>query len=619
VFGVAQCVAASAAWVRDAFLSAQARAPKTAAFAAEYMAKYAPPPATLADVVLPLPSDIVRGAGARACPPGAAEAMHWEMWETTSLDDVCYLLRSTDGGSTVGVARGWGSAVKRLWFVGPAADPALRMVASDGGTGIMAAIRAVRDTPAAAACKWWFLGTDRAWVNPRVVLHSVRGLPHDGAPIVHGFMWKDMGFTNMVTSPQGGTSVWSRSAWAAVAGAVGTPECSQGGLASEEIALAHCALARGVVPCDFHLYDGSGAVQRNGVPLEPGPPDGSRLEWLAAPATRAGHWAWIDNLDASWQAGGGRDVWAQYVGLYGPWGLAPGGATASAPPRPSPTATAAPGLAPDAPPCAARAYTALTALLDGGRASATASQALTLDAAVEATAGACGPAARAAAGDAPGGTPGGLRDAVPDHLCFAVLVDSGDGAAQTRLMMEGGWMGRAARTAGHRLLWVFGGGAAAGVAAAGGEGWEALPAGGPRVAAALAAMLADPHAAHCEWLFFGSATDWVSPPVLAGALRGLRPDVAAAVAFWHHGRGDVDEPALGKVVLSAAALRAVAPLLPGCAGGSGAAALAACVWAAGVIPVTTYAIDVANFGPGTDCAWVPPGHALRAANDAAFL
>ena len=406
--------------------------------------------------------------------------------------------------------------------------------------------------------------------------------------------------------------MWSRAAWDKVAAIVGDTSCgdaSATGLPSDELALAHCALALGVVPVDFHLYDGSGAIQRNGVPLEPGPPDMSRLDWLALPPTRAGHWAYIDNLgSANWQGGGGaNDIWAQYVALYGPWGLLPSIAAIPSPPPPQNPSGSVAVWMPDgiAAPCAVRAAAALSALLNAARTSPTAAQPLTLDVAVGATAAACDPGG-AAGGDPP--ATAGLRDATPAHLCFLLLEEGG--AAQTQLVMGAGWVGRVARGAGARRMWVAaaegsGGVAAAGTAALPIPGWDALPNNAARVAAALAAQRADPNAAHCEWTFIGTTTDWVNPFAMSGMLRGLRPDAPVAVGFFFHGKGDLDEPALGKVVLSAGAGRAIGARMPGCVGGgdsSSGAALARCMWGAGVTPVTSYYMDVANFGPNSDCA-----------------
>ena len=281
---------------------------------------------------IPISADIAHSALWEACSPGAAEATYWEYATSLSPDDICYMVLSTDRATTLAVAHGWGGTAKNLWFIGPDQDPEIRLwnLESLRGTPrsawMVPALVYMSQQTGIGHCKWWYTGSDTTWVNPRAILRAVRGLPHDTIPSFQGFMWMDQGFTDEVTATNGGTALWSRAAWDALIPALSStstpPRCpteqTEDGkpLPSGELVVAQCAEICGILPFDFHVYDGTGAIQRNGVPLEPGPPHGERLDWLAQAPTRAGHWAWIDGMNAGWQ----ESIWAQHSGMYGVWG-----------------------------------------------------------------------------------------------------------------------------------------------------------------------------------------------------------------------------------------------------------------------------------------------------------
>ena len=402
---------------------------------------------------LPMGAALVHSALWQACPAGAAEATYWQYASSLQPSDVCYVLFSRSRAATEAVAAGWASAVpSNLWFVAPEGDPALRILGVPALAGLPSerwlsrVIPAINALPAAAACKWWFLGSDTTWVNPRALLHAVRGFPHDTIPSFQGFMWVDQGFTSQITATNGGTSLWSAAGWAAVAARLGTPACPDSaalGLPADELAVASCADTAGVLALDLHVYDGSGAMQGNGVPLEPGPPHGERLAWMAQAATRAGHWAWIDGMGAGFQAA----IWEQYRALYGPWGRLPAGGGVPSPSPGAAAAAAAAGAGAAAgtgsyyqasaaaaqPPCAQAATQALRELLEAGRQGPTSAQPLPMELASEVVSGACAPG--------PGAAPGaGTARALEEHLCYLLREEPGGDGASARLFSMGwGW------------------------------------------------------------------------------------------------------------------------------------------------------------------------------------
>jgi hypothetical protein len=565
---------------------------------------------------VPMGADLVHGALWRACPAGAAEATYWAYAAALQPADVCYVLLSHSRAATEAVAAGWASAVpQNLWFVGPEADAGLRLLGVPALAGLdpvrwlTKVVPVVTALPAAAACKWWFVGSDTTWVNPRALLHAVRGVPHDTIPSFQGFMWVDQGFTSQITATNGGTSLWSAAGWAAMAARLGTPACPDSaalGLPSDELAVAACADTSGVLAFDFHVYDGSGVFQRNGVPMEPGPPHGERVDWLAQAATRAGHWAWIDGMNADFQ----RSLWAQYQGMYGPWGKAGAGAGVASPSPGAPAAAAgapahyAPPAGAGLPACAVAATATLRGLLEAGRTGAAAAQPLTMELASEAVGQACAPR---------------VARAVEEGLCFLLREEPGAGSGANERLFTIGWGWRTPHAASGGGGGGGGGGSARRLWLASSDASLPAAALAPResLLALLAAWAALPGTAHCDYLYLGSNTDWVNPPAMAGMLRGLRPDVplrvGGVVLHSGSGGGEVDAPALGKQVLSRAAVAALvgegaAAASASCSsGGSGGGAwgddLNLCAWARGVVPISSFTMDVCNFGPVTDWQW----------------
>ena len=596
---------------------------------------------------LPLGADVAHGALWAACPAGAAEATYWQYASSLQPSDICYVVLSKSSEGTQAVAAGWGRAVPlgRLWFVGPQADLALGVAAVPGLAGLAQerwltrVIPAIAAQPNSASCKWIFIGSDTSWVNPRVLLHAVRGLPHDTIPSFQGFMWVDQGFTSEITATNGGTSLWSRAAWDAIVARLGTAECPDSialGLPSDELAVASCADKSGALAFDFHLYDGTGAVQQNGVPLEPGPPHGERLAWLAESATRAGHWAWIDGMGPSWQ----RSIWAQYLALHGPWGSVGGTASSSSSsgggggadiPSASPGATAAAAAlehggdyyAPPpatTPACALRATAALRGLLEATRSGPTAAQALTMELASGVVSEECAP------GNPLGGQ--GLARAVEEHLCYLLWEQPGEDSVgnNARLFSVGwGWRtphvdsgsgGSGGAAHARRRLWL---------ASADGTLVAAAPPPAPSLLTLLAAWARLPETSHCDYLYLGSNTDWVHGAAMATMLRALRPDIPTRVGglFQHSSSATpgsvVESPALHRQVLSRAAISALVGVggeVSGvCRGGLGGGGpgdaswgldFSACAWARGIVPIGSYTMDVANFGPITDWAFQLP-------------
>ena len=602
VFGTRQCAAAAGALLNATRTAADARCAHTGG----------------GQHRVPMGADLVHSALWRACPAGAAEATYWAYASALQPQDVCYVLLSRSRGATEAVAAGWASAVQGpLWFVGPEADPALRLVGVPALAGLdpvrwlSKVVPVVTALPGAGACKWWFVGSDTTWVNPRALLHAVRGVPHDTIPSFQGFMWVDQGFTSQITATNGGTSLWSAAGWAAMAARINTPACPDSaalGLPSDELAVASCADTSGVLAFDFHVYDGSGVFQRNGVPMEPGPPHGERVDWLAQAVTRAGHWAWIDGMNADFQ----RSLWAQYTGMYGPWGRA--NASAGVPsPSPGAAAAAAGAAAYYAPPagaalpaCAVAARSALRGLLEAGRTGAAAAQPLPMELASEVVAGACAPAAGGA----------GTARAEEAHLCHLLREEPGADAEASARLFNIGWGWRTP----HVLSSAAQGGGSGGAPLR--RRWLAssdasLPATALAPSESLLALLrawaALPETSHCDYLYLGSNTDWVNPPAMAGMLRGLRPDVPLRVGgVVLHGSGEVDAPALARQVLSRAAVAALvgegaASASAACSGGGGGGEwgvdLNLCAWARGVVPVSSFTMDVCNFGPVTDWQW----------------
>jgi len=444
-------------------------------------------------------------------------------------------------------------------------------------------------------------------------------------------MWLDQGFTDEVTATNGGTALWSRAAWDALIPALSDhtlcpPTQTDDGkpLASGELVAAQCAEILGILPFDFHVYDGTGAIQRNGVPLEPGPPHGERLDWLAQAATRAGHWAWIDGMNSAWQVA----IWDQYEAMYGAWGklgernwldgedgnlrvspsITP---PPSMPPSDSSTSTGGGAWEPpkdDAnfPACYQAAFTCMRGLLQSGRSGPTSARPLTLDVVEDCLIESCVKTryTHAYRGE-------------ERHMCY--LLRETDGVENTERLLKLGWGWRTPHGSGdpHRLLWV--------IDESGDTGtredllrvpdWPTLPE-GKRMMAALKAWVSEgASSAHCRWLYVGTSTDWVNARTMTALVRGLPDVIPLRLGVHLHEESGastlVDAPALARQLLSRAALdgvlQAAAALVEE---GGGASSwgddVNAAAWAKGVIPVNTYTLDVANFGPITDWAFQQP-------------
>lgn len=514
----------------------------------------------------------------------------------------------------------WATGVESLWIAGAVDDAAKRTVrvAANDGKGannrILNSVAAVAALPATAHCKWFVtLGGDRNFVNPRVIQAVVQGLPHDTLKVYMGFIWKDMGFTDGVSAAAGGDMILSRVTWDALAAAIVSPAnvvCKSKDSKDDSITTGTCLLSLGIAPTDLHLIDTSGALQQNGVPLEPGPPDGSRLAWLQQTPTRGGNWAFIDNLNPDKV----NELHSAFLMLYGPWGKLPTAAASAKGASASPT-PAAGGAARDyapapaaAPPCAAAALAAQRDLLDRGRTSPTGSMPLSLDVAYETTRDACSPKKVV-------GAPGIPRTHT-SHMCYVVAPNGGDVAGQSNRVRNywGSTMSWAKGDAG-RQLWLVGGAenVAEGVYAV--PGWDAR---GGRIAA-LKSFAADPDAAHCRFVYFGAFDDWVNTIAMQNLVRGVRSDVPAAIGFHlvgDKGYGGVEAPAKGRVLYSRAALDVLAARI-----GAGTCvdtpsdegdhvSVARCAWAAGIVPIHTARFDVFDMGPSTDWAFQVPNYLL---------
>lgn len=129
-------------------------------------------------------------------------------------EDICYVTVVTDG--SLGFLRTqnstWVSVVPYDNFVaiGGQADPTLRLITFpdiDGAANhewarMMTGLKHLITEPEFAHCKWFFIGSDAAWVNPRVVQEITRGL-YDNHPLVLGFQWNKMGWSHGVTYSAG--------------------------------------------------------------------------------------------------------------------------------------------------------------------------------------------------------------------------------------------------------------------------------------------------------------------------------------------------------------------------------------------------------------------------------
>ena len=572
---------------------------------------------------LPIPADLVQDAFWRACPSeAAADATFWHYYDALKPSEICYVALSTSDSMTASLLSSWGAGVESLWVAGSVDDAAKRMVrvpANDGkgaNNHLFNALAHVATLPATAACKWFItLGGDRNFVNPRAIQMTVQGLPHDTLKVFMGFIWKDMGFTDGVSAAAGSNMVLPRAAWDTLIANIGSNDyCKQRDDKDDSISIGLCLIKLGVAPTDLHLIDQSGALQQNGVPLEPGPPDSSRLSWLQQTPSRGGHWAIVDNMNSDKV----NDMHNAFLALYGPWGKLPTVAEAArgASPSPSPATAANRDYAAataDTPACAVTALAGLRDLVDKGRMTPTAALPLPLDVAYQVTRDACSPKKTI-------GAPG-VPHTATEHMCYVVSPNGGDVNGQAE-RLRNNWGSPMSRTKGDakRQLWLAGTSAdlPLGVFAVAG-----LDSGRGGRMSALKTVAADPDSAHCKFIYFGAFDDWVNAIAMTNVVRGLRSDVPLSVGFSLIGDkavNGVEAPARGRVLYSRAALDILANRL---LGGGGATCLdnsgdgegdhigvARCAWAAGIVPIHTSRFDVFNMGPSTDWAFQVPNYLL---------
>jgi hypothetical protein len=474
---------------------------------------------------------------------------------------------------------------------------------------LLNAMAHVNTLPAAASCKWWVtLGGDRSYVNPRAFAAAVAGLPHDTLKAFMGFIWYYMGFTDNVSVSAGADQIMSRATWDAVVSgyAAGSPNCKPVSGKEDSITIGKCFMDNRVAPVDLHLIDQSGALQLNGVPLEPGPPDGSRMQWLQQAPSQGGHWAVVGNLGADRV----QQIHRQYLSVYGPWGklLTPADSARSPASQPAPTAGReyAPPPA-SAHSCAVSALATLRDLVDRSRTSPTAAMPITLDVVYEVSRDACSPIRSPDA-------PGVPRTAV-EHMCFVIAPDGGDIAARAEVLRNNWGSLLHYKPGEKRNLWLVGetDDAEKGVFAVPNYNQR-----GGRMAA-LRAFAADAQGAHCRFVYFGAASDWVNPLGMANVARGMLPDVPVAVGFsllGDKGVRGVELPAKGRVLYSRSAVDILASRVgtAACPDDTGDEAdhvgVARCAWSTGIVPVHTTRFDVFNMGPGTDWAFQQPPYLL---------
>lgn len=556
--------------------------------------------------VMPLTLDVLMDAAWETCPGVTADDAWWRY--QIASDDVCYVVRDVSNSAAARDATlsTWGSQVKNLFIMSDAAtDPALKIVHVDAfaskaaGRRTLVAMTAANQIDAVRGCKFVVTTNTGAWTNPRIVLATIQGVS-PAWPVALGYYWMDMGFVDSVTVPAAGNTIWSASAWAKLVESIASGACVPDTMKNDDILLGACALAAGVVPVNLNNVDSSGAMVQNGVPLEPGPP-GEQMSWLQQPHTRAGHWASIEGANPGLLT----SLWASFKAVYGPWGRLVGDA-----PSASPIPLAQPPTFKSfasAAPCAVRATRTLRATLDANRASLTTAMPLSIDVAAEITSAECNPRTAPASADPPGTA--GVPHVIDHSVCTAITYSGVQ--KLIKFVARGGWGWRMRHKEGdfHRRLWIFAQTAVPELYVYSLPGLDAGDAAGSwlRIVQYLASL--DPvSVAHCKWWYIGgSDVDWVNARALANTVRALHPDTPIAAGLWLHGGRDVDVPATGRALLSRAALAALGSdvLVAACprAGGGFDNELGRCAAQAGVIPVHTYALDVAGMAVGMDWAF----------------
>ena len=567
--------------------------------------------------VLPLPTDLIISSMAAACESPEAAANTRAAYVATPMD-VCYFYTYPEGQSPPALST-WVTQIdpSRLWTFPTPATPSL------WDPAFLAGLAAAAASTQGGVCKWWLLAHPQVWVNPRVVLQAVQGVPWDVAPLVLGNFWYQMGFTSYSTAPSP-TVLFSWAAMRALGGlGSGAGRCMKGALppsctnkpaACQSPLLWFCLLTEGgVIPVHLQNTDPSGVLSNNGVPLEPGPNYPSFYTYLTQPHQLATHFAWMENVDSS------LAMWPSYQGVYGAWGLlreeggegriissssrsrsrrgAPG-TPRSAPPAAT-VAAAAAAVGSDE--CVSYATSLLGEYLDAGRTAPTSATPLSLDLVGEVTLAACGP------------LPLPLPSA--GSLLFALAqVSPGNGCAGVDTLLQGGWGSVYAQQ-----IFVFGpppvatgcqgvtGDASFQGVSASEAGAQLLTAVGREVEGRGGSI------ADYPWVFLGGDASLVNPQALAGLTAGLHPDTPLALSFYVASPlGPTFPPTPptsmrpmgGLLLLSRAAVALVMPLLgtPACplAGSPqeftpDGGALGRCLWVAGVLPVHTFSFDPLGF------------------------
>ena len=561
---------------------------------------------------IPFTHDMLHDAVYRACPYEIAVKTYWMHHYT--IDDICYVVRDLqdNAGERAAVTATWASQVpaRNLWIFSAQADAAHRTVQLTSLEGKnylrrhVATLVAAAHMPNTEHCKWWVAATTHTWQNPRVHLASVQGLP-TAWPVHMGFFWDQMGFVDGITTPAGGNAIWSSSAWQKIQVSIATNTCDRDSQKSDDVLVGLCALNAGVLPVNINNYESSGALLLNGVPLEPGP-QGHIMAWLQQPQNRAGHWGSIEGMNEGFVT----SIYNDYAKVYGPLGrLLPGspvpdGVAASPSAAPAGEPTGAP-LPAGAAPCAVRATKALRTLLGTGRTGPFTGIPLPMDVAAEVTARECNPLTAPGANDP--AAIAGAPHAIDHNVCVAITYSGKPDIV--KFLARGGWGWRMKHKPGdsHRRLWIFGATEIPVLYVETLPGLDKLD-DAHKLLTIVKAMSTMPGTEHCLWWYLGgSDIDWVNARALALMVRGLHHETPLAVGLWLHGLGEVDVPATGRIFMSSGALALVAPKLQTSACPAGATedyyTLARCMWDTGVVPVHSYAMDVAGMGIGMDWAF----------------
>lgn len=107
-------------------------------------------------------------------------------------------------------------------------------------------------------CKWWFIGTDASWVNPRSVLGLVQELPFWRSYSI-GYIWHEQGWSKGVTY-SAGLTIYSRQALAVIASKLqnSTSECLK---RADDFVVDACAWEGGVTQIHTLTMEPTGQVR----------------------------------------------------------------------------------------------------------------------------------------------------------------------------------------------------------------------------------------------------------------------------------------------------------------------------------------------------------------------